>query len=416
MSDENKKIKIVEDKNLVYSPSFTSRSCSALVRFFVDKDKVSLETLQVLAFIMNNYPKNFTSLKNKTKTEMLMCNGTTAFSVSNNDEFYDFLIWFYCPSNLYVKNWYSNEKRLIKLGIKTFLKGPKTDEVTLTLAKGKFVRLIQNQINSPSFKSLEGLAKSFFPNSILKDSSYGKEGAIKAVDEKKLLDALKVIESSKRNISFVGFDSSKNLLLKNFGGEAKKKNFGYKVDINQTKEDLSITTSFPSTSISIAYKLKEYDLSSYKNYLKIELLKDMLYSTNGVLFKVLREQYGYTYGYKLRYEDSLSSLILSYRTAPGKVSNSIKLCDKLMNELKESLRQEEFDIAINERKAGIENIVKKSDTFNLYLNNSFYTGYPVSFEERIKILEAITLEDIKDVCSEISKIGSFTSIGTYEGE
>lgn len=416
MSDENKKLKIVSEKNLIYAPSFTSRTCNATIRFFVSKEKVSLEALKVLAFLMNYYPKNFTSLKNKTKTEMLMCNGTTLFSASNNNDHYDFFINFYCPSNLYVKNWYSNEKRLIKLGVKTFLKGPKTDEVSLTLAKGKLIRLIQSQLNTPDFKSMEGLAKSFFPDSILKDGTYGKEEAIKAVDEKKLIDALKEIEHSKRNISFVGFDSSKNLLLKNFSGELRKKDFSYKLNVNETKEDLSIVTNLNSTSICIAYRLNSYDLSSYKNYLRINLLKDMLYSTNGVLFKVLREQYGYTYGYTLTYDPPLDSLIISYKTAPSKVSSSIKLCDKLMNELKDSLTEEEFEIAIKERRAGIENIFKKSDSLNMYLNNCIYNDYPLSLEERIQVVNSLTLDDIKEVISNVSKVGSFTSIGKYEGE
>jgi len=408
-----KENKVVVKDNMIYATNFKSRFCVAVIDFFVPKDKVKYSTLKMLASLMNNYPKYFSSSRTKLRTQMLMYNSSTSFDVYNRNDSYVFSMKITCPSDDYIKSAYRVEKRAIKTGINTFNKGPKTDPLSLTLVKGRMIKSIKNKKNNPIYKALEGLTNTFIPKSLFLESDYSEE-EVKQINESMILSAFNEVKKSNRNISSVGFDHSISLLLKHFKGNSQ-----HFIDIpfNNPESDVkssSIKTNLLSTAMAFAYSFNSHEYS-LKNYYVREIFASMMNGMNGPLFKVLREEQGLSYSFSFRIHYFEKMIFIYFNTSPFKVNTALKSMDEVILNHQKYLSEEIFQMA---KKELLLSVNSKMDAFefDFLIHNNFYHNLSYDLSEINKEIESIQYQDILYYFSGLTKVGDFTVLGEYLGE
>lgn len=402
---------------VAFASGVKGRIDAVVVQYFVSADSTSFEALRLLAGLLEESPKAF-----KSTRAMLLKRGDlfspgigfSAGRVRENPNLLTFTVSVAMIQDGFIHPFFSLEKKAIRLAKTILEKGPKTDPVSLTLAKGKMIRENADAKNDPLGKAIRGLGANFLPDLILGELPAGDDEKTKSLTEADVLKAAKAVKAAPTLISAAGpkwlWKAARSAFFtKPYGGQLKA------VPVReQPISDLSMESGNAS-AVAVAYRAPSLEGKGLKGQVAGELLSTCLSGPDSLLFDGLREKGGFTYSPGFRLVDRGNVALVAFTTDALKANRAVKATDALMGKAAEGITQAQLDGAKALALTGLANAAHVGLVL-AYRNLALLKkGFPLDLEGEKAAIMSIRLDDVKAL-ADYRKIGSFSVIGSFKGE
>lgn len=384
------------------------RSNALVATYVCDPKDVSYEALSGLSLMLKLASKAYKDEHGFLIRMMDLCDSALNFSAFRFLDKYIFEVTISCPVDKYVGNVFpSLQGKILDTYAKVLTKGFLEDKVSLTLTQGKLLRENADYENDPSWLCLDGLKKNFFPGINFGFLPNGNDTKIKSLTFEDLHKALQVVKKAKAYVGVVGFEKKGSRIHKLFSLEDGPLTFESQNVMNDKPQDLRLVKDgITSSAVAIGYAI---DLPmGTKGMLMRPILRNLLSDDSSPLFLGLREERGLTYGVRTLFPEEASLLVVSMTLDKENAQASIVASDQILSSVADKITEERLEEVKRTLSTALEGSLDSPFGFANFLVSSLMVGLPTNVEDYIKLVNSLTLGEIKEVLASIRKCGSFT--------
>lgn len=384
------------------------RSNALVAALVCDSKDISYEALSGLALMLKLASKSYKDEHGLTIKLMNLCDSILAFGSYRYLDKFVFEINIGCPVDKYVGVVFpSLQGRILSTYSKIIKNGFLDDKVALTLTQGKLLRENADYESDPSWLSLDGLKKNFLPDINFGFLPNGNDAKIKSLSFEELNKALEVVRKAKAYVGCVGFEKKGGKLHSLFNLASDPLIMDDKeVNCADVKDISLIKDGITSSAVAIGYGISLP--KGNKGLIMRSLLSKLLCDDSSPLFLGLREERGLTYGVRAIFPDGAGCLIVSMTLDKENASSSIKVTDSILSEVADKIDEKRLSEVNKTMTTALEGTLDNPYGYANFLTSSLVAGLPTTVEGYQKLIDSITLEDVKDALKTIKKAGSFT--------